>query len=164
MIDKMPTAIVLSRQNLTQFGKGAMAEKGGYIVEDTVGNPDVLLLATGSEVELCVKAKALLENGGVKARVISLPCIEKFKEQNFEYQDSVIPRSVQVRVCVEAASPLGWREFAGNYGEVIAMNTFGLSGNYRMLYSHFGFTPDNIRDKAIKSASEYIAALTRLKK
>lgn len=152
--DDEPTVIVLSRQNLTQYGKGAEADKGGYVIEDCKGIPDVLLMATGSEVELCVKAKELLENEKVKARVISLPCVDKFNAQSAEYRNSVIPQNAKARVCVEAASPLGWREFAGDCGEIIAMTTFGLSGDYKTLYSHFGFTPENIKGKALNSIGE----------
>lgn len=143
-----PTAIILSRQNLTQFNKGENAVKGGYIADDCAGKPDVLLIATGSEVELCSQAKALLDKDGVKARVVSLPCLEIFEKQTESYRQSVIPKDVKARVCVEAASQLGWREYAGDNGEIIAMNTFGLSGDYKTLYSHFGFTAKNIAEKA----------------
>lgn len=143
-----PTAIILSRQNLTQFNKGENAVKGGYIADDCAGKPDVLLIATGSEVELCSQAKALLDKDGVKARVVSLPCLEIFEKQTESYRQSVIPKDVKARVCVEAASHLGWREYAGDNGEIIAMNTFGLSGDYKTLYSHFGFTAKNIAEKA----------------
>jgi transketolase len=152
LTDNEPTVIVLSRQNLAQYGKGEKADKGGYVVEDCA-TPDVLLIATGSEVELCVKAKELLEKENVKSRVISLPCVDKFNAQSAEYKNFVIPKNVKARVCVEAASSLGWREFAGDCGEVVAMSTFGLSGNYKTLYSHFGFTPENIKEKALKSIS-----------
>lgn len=143
-----PTAIVLSRQNLTQYNKGSQALKGGYIVEDCDGKPDVLLIATGSEVELCSQAKTLIEKSNKKTRVISLPCIELFEKQTEEYKQSVIPREVKARVCVEAASPMGWREYAGDNGEIIAMTGFGLSGDYKTLYKYFGFTPENIANKA----------------
>lgn len=143
-----PTAMVLSRQNLTQYNKGSHALKGGYIVEDCDGKPDVLLIATGSEVELCSQAKTLIEKSNKKTRVISLPCIELFEKQTEEYKQSVIPREVKARVCVEAASPMGWREYAGDNGEIIAMTGFGLSGDYKTLYKYFGFTPENIANKA----------------
>lgn len=147
-----PTAIVLSRQNLPQYkSSGASALKGGYVIDDCKGAPDVMLIATGSEVGVCSEAKALLEKDGVKARVISMPCIELFEKQSEEYIKSVIPSAVKARVCAEAASPLGWREYAGDHGEIIAMNTFGLSGDYKTLYKHFGFTAENIRKKAIAS-------------
>ncbi len=145
---KNPVAIVLSRQNLTQFNKGENALKGGYIIDDCKGGPDALLIATGSEAELCVQAKKLLENYGIKTRVVSIPCFELFEKQSEKYKQSVIPQTVKARVCVETASPLGWREYAGDNGEIIAMTTFGLSGDYKTLYKHFGFTPENIAEKA----------------
>ncbi len=145
---KQPAAIVLSRQNLTQYNKGENAMKGGYIIDDCKGNPDALLIATGSEVELCAQAKTILESKGVNTRVISLPCFELFEKQTEEYRASVIPKTVKARVCVETASPLGWREYAGDCGEIIAMTSFGLSGDYKTLYKHFGFTPENIAGKA----------------
>lgn len=151
---RRPTAIVLSRQNLPQYGKGEGALRGGYIVDDCKGTPDVLLIATGSEVELCSQAKALLNKDKIKARVISLPCPGLFAEQTYEYRNSVIPEGIRARVCVEAASALGWREYAGDRGEIIAMKSFGLSGDYRALYSHFGFTPENIAEKAKQSISK----------
>ena len=146
-----PTAIVLSRQNLTQFNRGENASKGGYVVSDCKGTPDVLLIASGSEVELCAQAKGLLEKDGVKARVVSLPCFELFDRQTEKYKQSVIPKEVKARVCVEAASPLGWREYAGDNGKIIAMSTFGLSGDYKTLYKHFGFTAENIAKSAKNS-------------
>ena len=144
-----PTAIVLSRQNLPQYGcSGKNALKGGYIIDDSKGTPDVLLIATGSEVGICSKAKQLLDKENIKARVISLPCIELFEKQSSEYKQRVIPSSVKARVCVEAASPLGWREYAGDSGKIIAMQCFGLSAPFETLYKHFGFTPENIADIA----------------
>lgn len=144
-----PTAIVLSRQNLPQYKiSGDYALKGGYVIDDCKGAPDVLLIATGSEVGICSEAKELLAKENIKARVISLPCLELFEKQSTEYKQSVIPPAVKARVCVEAASPLGWREYAGDNGEIIAMNTFGLSAPFETLYKHFGFTAENIKDKA----------------
>lgn len=143
-----PTAIILSRQNLTQFNRGENALKGGYILEDCNETPDVLLIATGSEVEICSQAKILLEKDGVKTRVISLPCFELFEKQTEKYRQTVIPKEVGARICVETASPSGWREYAGDNGQIIAMTSFGLSGDYKTLYEHFGFTPENIAEKA----------------
>lgn len=146
-----PTAIVLSRQNLPQYQtSGEKALKGGYIIDDCKGAPDVLLIATGSEVGICSQAKHLLLKDRKNARVISLPCMELFEQQSSEYKQSVIPPSVKARVCVEAASPLGWREYAGDSGEVIAMHGFGISAPFEKLYAYFGFTPENIAEKAKK--------------
>ena len=147
-----PTTLVLSRQNLPQYensGKGAL--KGGYILEDCEGTPDVLLIATGSEVELCVKAKAVLAEQGVNARVVSMPCFEEFEKQTAEYKASILPTSVKARVCVEAASPYSWYKYAGDNGEIISMNGFGASAPAGKLFPHFGFTVENVVEKALAS-------------
>ena len=151
----LPTAIILSRQNLSQQqSSGLIALKGGYVVQDCGGTPDVLLLATGSEVDLCVQAKKLLENENIKARVISIPCTELFEMQDEEYKHSVIPPQIKARVCVETAAPSAWYKYAGDYGEILTMDTFGLSAPFETLYKHFGFTPENIVIKAKKSISK----------
>lgn len=147
-----PTALVLSRQNLPQYeGSGKEALKGGYILEDCEGKPDVLLIGTGSEVELCVKAKEALEAKDVKARVISMPCVEEFEKQSDDYKESVLPADVKARVCVEAGSPYSWYKYAGDKGEIVAMTTFGASAPAKQLFEKFGFTVDNVVEKAIAS-------------
>ena len=147
-----PTALVLSRQNLPQYeGSGKEALKGGYILEDCEGKPDVLLIGTGSEVELCVKAKEALEAKDVKARVISMPCVEEFEKQSDDYKESVLPADVKARVCVEAGSPYSWYKYAGDKGEIVAMSTFGASAPAKQLFEKFGFTVDNVVEKAIVS-------------
>lgn len=147
-----PTALVLSRQALPQYeNSGLNALKGGYVLEDCEGTPDVLLIASGSEVELCVKAKSELADAGIKARVVSMPCIEEFEKQSEEYKQSVLPRNVRARVCVEAASPYSWYRYAGDYGEIIAMDSFGASAPAKQLFEHFGFTVQNVVNKAIRS-------------
>ena len=144
-----PTALVLTRQNLPQYeGSGLQALKGAYVLEDCDGTPDVLLLATGSEVELCMDAKKLLEAEGIKARVISMPCMELFEAQSEEYRDSVIPKDVKARVCVEAASHYSWYKYSRDYGELITMTTFGSSGPAKQLFDYFGFTASNVATKA----------------
>ncbi len=147
-----PTALVLTRQNLPQYeNSGLAALKGGYVLEDCEGTPDVLLIASGSEVQQCVEAKALLAAQGVKARVISMPCIEEFEKQSAEYKESVMPSAVKARVCVEAASPYSWYRYAGDKGEIIAMNGFGASGPAAKLFKLFGFTAENVVEKALIS-------------
>lgn len=139
-----PTALVLSRQNLGQHeGSGLTALMGGYVLNDAE-NPDVILIGTGSEVDLCVSAKQALAEEGISARVVSMPCIEEFERQTAEYKESVLPKSVKARVCVEAASPYSWYKYAGDCGEVVAMNTFGASGPAKALFEHFGFTKENV--------------------
>ncbi|MGN1061814.1 MAG: transketolase [Candidatus Scatosoma sp.] len=146
-----PTALVLSRQNLPQYeNSGKEALKGGYILEDCEGEPDVILIGTGSEVELCVKAKAALAEKEIKARVVSMPCMEEYEKQPEDYKESVLPASVTARVCVEAGSPYSWYKYAGTNGEIVAMNTFGASGPAKELFEKFGFTVDNVVEKALK--------------
>ena len=153
-----PTAIVLSRQNLPQYpGTGLKALLGGYVLSDCQGTPDVILIASGSEVELCMEAKDILAAKGVKARVVSMPSMEEFEKQTAEYKESVLPRNVKARVCVEAASPYSWYKYCGDCGEMVAMTTFGASGPAKQLFEHFGFTKENVAEKAelsIKKAEE----------
>ena len=147
-----PTVLVLSRQNLPQYansGKNALC--GGYVLEDCEGTPDVLLIGTGSEVELCVKAKAALAEQGVNARVVSMPCFEEFEKQSADYKASVLPADVKARVCVEAGSPYSWYKYAGDCGEIVSMNTFGASAPAGKLFPHFGFTVETVVEKALAS-------------
>lgn len=147
-----PTALVLTRQALPQYeNSGKIALKGGYVLDDCDGTPDVLLIASGSEVELCVKAKATLLEQGVKARVISMPCFEEYEKQSAEYKQSVMPTEVKARVCVEAGSPYSWYQYAGDKGEIIAMDGFGASAPAGKLFPHFGFTVENVVEKALSS-------------
>ena len=149
LTESSPTALVLTRQNLPQYdNSGLIALKGGYVLEDCEGTPDVLLIASGSEVEQCVQAKALLAAEGIKARVISMPCMELFEKQSEEYKESVLPSAVKARVCVEAASPYSWYRYAGDKGEIIAMSTFGASAPAAKLFKSFGFTAENVAEKA----------------
>lgn len=147
-----PTVLVLSRQALPQYeNSGKAALKGGYILEDCEGTPEVILMGTGSEVDLCVKAKAALAEKGVNARVVSMPCFEEFEKQSAEYKESVLPKAVKARVCVEAACPYSWYKYAGDNGEIVAMTSFGASAPAGVLFPHFGFTVDNVVAKALAS-------------
>ena len=149
---KEPTALVLTRQALPQYeNSGRFALKGGYVLDDCEGAPDVLLIASGSEVELCVKAKAVLAEKGVNARVVSMPCMELFERQSREYKANVLPASVKARVCVEAASDISWYKYAGDNGEIIAMHSFGISAPAKDAFNHFGFTVENVVEKALAS-------------
>ena len=146
---KNPTVIVESRQNLPAYeNTGLQALKGAYVLDDCKGQPDVLLIATGSEVELCMDAKKLLEADGIKARVISMPCMELFEAQSEEYRDSVIPKNIKARVCVEAASHYSWYKYCRDYGELVTMTSFGTSGPAKQLFEYFGFTAANVAAKA----------------
>ncbi len=151
-----PTCLVLTRQNLPQYEKsGLEALKGGYILADSDKKvPDILLIASGSEVEQCMQAKDILKTKGVDARVVSIPCMEEFEKQPQSYKDSVLPPDVKARVCVEAASPYSWYKYAGDYGEIIGMTTFGASGPANKLFEMFGFTADNVVEKAFRSLNK----------
>ena len=147
-----PTVLALTRQNLPQYANsGKIALKGGYVLEDCEGTPDVLLIASGSEVELCVKAKAVLAEKGVNARVVSMPCFEEFEKQSEEYKASVLPKAIKARVCVEAACPYSWYKYAGDNGEILCMTSFGASAPAGELFKHYGFTVENVVEKALKS-------------
>lgn len=151
-----PTCLVLTRQNLPQYEKSGLdALKGGYILADSdKKTPDVLLIASGSEVEQCMQAKVLLKEKGVDARVVSMPCIEEFEKQPRSYQDAVLPPYVRARVCVEAGSPYSWYKYAGDLGEIIAMNTFGASAPAGKLFEMYGFTAENVVEKAFRTINK----------
>ena len=141
-----PTALVLTRQNLEQL-PGADArkvEKGAYIIDDCEGTPEYILIATGSEVALAVKAKAELGAQGKKVRVVSMPNMEAFDRQDAAYKESVLPNSVRKRVAIEALSDFGWYKYVGLDGKVVSMHGFGASGNGSVLFKHFGFTVEHV--------------------
>ena len=151
-----PTCLVLTRQTLPQYeNSGLEALKGGYVLADSEKKvPDVLLIASGSEVEQCMKAKDILKTKGVDARVVSMPCMEEFEKQPQAYKDEVLPPEVKARVCVEAGSPYSWYKYAGDCGEIIGMSTFGASGPANKLFEMFGFTADNVVEKAFRSLNK----------
>lgn len=142
---KTPTALVLSRQNLAPMpGSGPEALKGGYVIADCEGTPEAILIASGSEVELAVKAKAELAGEGMKVRVVSMPCMDIFEEQSAEYKESVLPKAVRKRVAVEALSDFGWGKYVGLDGAYVTMKGFGASGPAAKLFEQFGFTVENV--------------------
>ena len=114
-------------------------------------DPKVLLIATGSELELVLKAAEELEAKGVAARVVSMPCMELFEEQSAEYKESVLPRSIRARVTVEAGSTFGWGKYVGLDGETVGLDTFGASAPPTILVPEFGFTVENVVAKALAS-------------
>ncbi|MBE6050308.1 MAG: transketolase [Clostridium sp.] len=146
-----PTSLVLTRQNLPLYeGCPKRALKGGYILKDSKKEtPDVILMASGSEVELIYKAAEVLEGKGVDARVVSMPSFEVFDAQDAEYKESVMPKSVRARLAVEALSSFGWHKYVGLDGDVISLDHFGASGNAAKLFEQFGFTVDNVVEKAM---------------
>lgn len=151
-----PSGIVLSRQNLPIYDRSAAgfrgAEgtlKGGYILAEAVRDgtevtPDVILLATGSEVELAVEAREELATKGIAARVVSLPSFEWFAKQDAAYREEVLPEAITARVSVEAGVAQGWRELVGSAGEIISLDHFGASADYKKLYSEFGITTEAV--------------------
>ncbi|MCI9360570.1 MAG: transketolase [Hungatella sp.] len=140
-----PTALVLTRQNLAPMaGSSREALKGGYIIDDCEGTPEVILIASGSEVELAVKSKEALAAEGMKVRVVSMPCMDLFEEQSEEYKESVLPKAVRKRVAVEALSDFGWGRYVGLDGACVTMKGFGASGPYAKLFEHFGFTVEHV--------------------
>lgn len=147
-----PTGIILSRQNLPLLeGTGKNALKGGYILRNSKKKvPDVLLMATGSEVELIYKAWDVLQEKGIDARVISMPSWEIFEEQTDKYKESVLPSGVKKRVAVEAAADFGWHKYVGLDGAVISMHGFGASAPAGQLFEKFGFTVDNVVETVLK--------------
>ena len=145
-----PVALVLTRQDLPLYDRsGPDALKGGYVISDCEGTPDVLLMASGSEVEQCVQAQGILADKGVKARVVSMPCFELFDEQCCEYKESVMPKSVRARVAVEAACSFGWGKYVGLDGAMVTLDHYGASAPAGILFKEFGFTAENIAQKAL---------------
>ncbi len=143
---KKPVALMLSRQDLPLNEKsGVSALKGGYIISDCKkAVPDVILMASGSEVEVCTSAQAVLAEEGIQARVVSMPSFELFDEQSDEYKESVLPKNVRARVAVEAASTLGWHKYVGLDGAVLGIDRFGMSAPYKKLFEEYGFTKENV--------------------
>ena len=141
----LPTCLILTRQNLPQYeNSGCEAMKGGYILADSdKETPDVLLLASGSEVEQMMGAKEELKKEGVDARVVSMPCMELFLRQSKEYQEKVIPAAVRARVAMEAGATMPWYRFTGLDGRVIGIDHYGASAPYAVLFREFGFTVEN---------------------
>ena len=148
-----PVILVFSRQGLPildqeKYGKASKLEKGAYILSDSKKKPDVILIATGSEVTLILQAQEKLKSEGIDARVVSMPSWELFDKQSDSYKEKVFPKSVKKRLAVEAGSPLGWHKYVGDKGDVIAMNGFGESAPAEQLFEEFGFTVENVVKKA----------------
>ena len=160
-----PVALILSRQALPTLDRSKYApasglRRGAYVLCDAAdGKPDVLLMATGSEVSLCVGAQEELKKQGVAARVISMPSWKLFEDQDEAYRESVIPSGVRARVSVEQAARFGWERYVGIDGDRIGMRTFGESAPLQKLVKKFGFTVDNVVAAAleqVKKAKELI--------
>jgi transketolase len=162
-IGNRPVCLMLSRQALptldrTKYAPASGVAKGGYVLADALdGIPDVLLLATGSEVSLCLAARERLAAEGIKARVVSLPSWELFEEQPQEYRDSVLPPEVPARVAVEEASTFGWERYAGPSGALVGMRSFGCSAPMTVVAEHHGFTSEHV----VVAAREEVARQRR---
>ena len=123
--------------------------KGGYVLaEASTPSPDVVLIGTGSELQLAVAARETLEAQGVATRVVSMPCVEWFEEQDQDYRDQVLPPTVTARVAVEAGIAMPWYQFVGGAGEIVSIEHFGESADYKTLFREFGFTPEARRGRA----------------
>ena len=149
-----PTVLALSRQGLPVWDPAGVPddaiERGAYVLRDSEGEPDLILMGTGSEVHQAHSALEILAAEGVQVRLVSMPCLDRFAEQDQAYRDSVLPPAVKARVAVEAASPLGWHRWTGDGGDVVAMEGFGASAPAKALYEHFGFSGEAIAARARK--------------
>ena len=147
-----PTALIFSRQNLKQQDRSAEqlanVYRGGYILNDCTGTPELIIIATGSEVELAVEAYHKLTGEGKKVRVVSMPSTDAFDKQDQTYKESVLPSSVTARLAIEAGISDYWYKYVGLNGKVIGMTTFGESGPADQLFKEFGFTIDNVLNQA----------------
>lgn len=156
-----PAALALTRQNVPVFPRGTVdgerwgsaegVERGGYVLLDTDGEPDVVLIGTGSEVQIAVEARRVLAESGVAARVVSMPCVEWFEAQDQAYRDTVLPPQVKARVSVEAGVKQGWREYVGDAGRIVSIDHYGASADYQRLYTEFGMTAQAVVDAATSS-------------
>jgi transketolase len=147
-----PTALVLTRQDLPLYEEtGKEALKGAYILTgEQWQKPDIILLATGSEVELAYEAGKILKDNDIKVRVVSMPSWELFEMQDDGYKEHILPKSVKTRLAIEMGCSMGWHKYTGFEGDIIAIDTFGLSGPAKMLFNHFGFTVDKVVERAMR--------------
>lgn len=143
---KTPSIMAMSRQGLPQLAGSSIegVARGGYIVFGDLDIPDIILVGTGSEVSLCIKVAEKLQADGHKVRVISMPCVELFEEQDEHYQQAILPKETTKRVIVEAAASFGWHKYAGNDGKIISIDRFGVSAPGGVAMEKFGYTVDNV--------------------
>jgi transketolase len=156
--DSGPVALILSRQGLpvldrTVYGKAEGLALGAYVLSDSEGLPDVILVATGSEVELALQAKDLLDQKRVGCRIVSMPSWELFEEQSEDYRNSVLPPAIRARVVIEAGVSLGWHKYAGDRGRMVCRDDFGASAPLKVLREKFGFTPEHVMNEALKAVA-----------
>jgi transketolase len=152
---RRPAGILLSRQNLpvldrTVFAPTSGVAHGAYALNN-ITNPHVILIATGSEVAIALKAAEILQVENISARVVSAPCIEWFNQEDSAYRESILPSSVKARVSIEAGIAQGWRELIGDCGVAVSLEHFGASASASVLFKEFGFTPENVASAARES-------------
>lgn len=155
---KRPCGLLLSRQNLPvidreRFNSASGVSKGAYAVNE-VESPDLIIIATGSELSLAIESATQLEKEGIKVRIVSAPSLEWFKKQPESYQNELLPHDVKARVSIEAAVAQGWREFVGDLGEIISLEHFGASASHTTLFTEFGFTVENVVAAAHRTLSK----------
>ena len=147
-----PSALIFTRQNLAQMDRTSAqldaVKRGAYVLKDCEGTPELIFIATGSEVELAVKAAEVLSAEGKKVRVVSMPSTNRFDKQDAAYRESVLPAAVTKRVAIEAGIADFWYKYVGFEGRVVGMNSFGESAPADQLFKLFGFTVDNVVAKA----------------
>jgi transketolase len=161
-----PAGLILTRQNIPTYPRGVDDEgqtwattedvaRGAYVLlEADGGSPDVILIGTGSEVQLAVQARALLAEKGISARVVSMPCREWFDKQDASYRDTVLPPIVKARVSVEAGIAMGWRDIVGSTGRMVSLEHYGASADYATIYREFGITAEAVALAAEGSISD----------
>ncbi|MEJ2507424.1 MAG: transketolase C-terminal domain-containing protein, partial [Ignavibacteriaceae bacterium] len=150
-----PVALILTRQKLPVFDRKKLASaenlnKGAYIIKEAKDNPQVILMASGSEVYLAIDAAEKLQEEGINVRVVSFPSWELFEKQDSKYKSQVLPEFIKARVAIEAGISLGWKRYVGDLGEVISIEKFGASAPYTTIFENYGFTPENIVNTAKK--------------
>jgi transketolase len=150
---KGPVALILSRQKMPTLDRNKFASaenlgKGAYILRDSEGAPEIILIANGTELQLVVEAQELLTKEGIKARVVSMPSWELFEKQSKGYKESVLPPSLQTRLAVEAGVTFGWHKYVTSEGEVMGIDRVGESGPGDEVMKHFGFTAENVYQRA----------------
>ena len=153
-----PAVLALSRQALptidrTKYASAKGVARGGYILGDCEGEPQVILIATGSEVHLIIAAHETLQKEGIRSRIVSMPSFDLFEEQSEEYRQSVLPNHIGARVAVEQAAATGWDRYVGLTGSIIAMKSFGASAPLKDLLTKFGFTAEAVTEAARKQAA-----------
>jgi transketolase len=149
-----PTALLLSRQHVPTLDRRVLApaedlRRGAYVLNRGVSDPELILIATGSEVSLIVAAEPLLSQRGLRVRLVSMPSWELFERQSGEYRESVLPRAVKARLAVEAARSLGWERWVGSDGDILSVDRFGASAPGGLVMKEYGFTVDHVVGRAL---------------